>query len=199
MNERYKRYCTTLIGKLTTEQFLQRFKGENESKFTSIKTENEKYWILNTTKLIFYKFKDWFSTNTKTALSGSLYYSLYMHKKRDFVVLKAPIMGFSLSSKNNTNNNIRYYLKNILKEMGYTQFEFDLSQTNRFGEDKFNTLFAIKILIPKEKNEEDLSFLLLMLDNFNNYVFSQNSSIWEDAIKIQKFVKFDYHKTNVDC
>jgi hypothetical protein len=196
MNERYKKYYTALIGKLSADQFLKRFQGKaDHNKYTSIKTENDKYWILNTTKVICSKQRGFFENKEFLQIDGSLYYSLYMNKNKDMVVLKAPLMGFSLGSTSRTNadNNIRYYLGAILKKLGFTKFEFNLANKAQYGKSITYMTCPMKILIPNNKTEDDLANLMLIIDKLNDYISSHPYGYWEDAIAIKKHIKFDYN------
>lgn len=181
LNERYQKYYNTLVGKQSIEQYLKVFQNNNDDiNFFACKSEDDKFWIVNITKLIY---KSQLYVDKKYKI-GNNCYTLYMQKNKDFVVLKASINNF-LSSKQ-YNNNINTYVNYKLHKLGYTKSEFINGIKTLLG--YYQECKTIKIFIPPDKSEEDLVELISFIDKLNDIVINQPGEVWDNMLSIKEKV-----------
>jgi len=190
--ERYKSYFNTLIGKQETDQMLYVFKNEQDhNKYSSLVTDNGKNWVINITKHHMIENPWRWMTDTGYIHCGSTFYSLYMFKERDFVVLKTCIV-IPHNSRNYSNNCTSFFV-NILRKKGFFKYEFTQEQSNFLNFDQrwgFKTN-SIKILITNDKTEDDLIDLISTIDRFNEYVPTIEQKNWDNITLIQEKIKFE--------
>lgn len=190
--ERYKSYFNTLIGKQETDQMLYVFKNEKDNnKYSSLVTDNGNNWVINITKHHMVENPWSWASDNSYIHAGSTFYSLYMFKEKDFVVLKTCIV-LPCNSRNYSNNCSSLFVS-YLKKKRFFKYEFTTEQSNflsfdsRFG---FRTQ-NIKILIPNNKTEDDLIDLISMIDKFNEYVPTVEQKNWDNIPLMQEKIKFE--------
>lgn len=181
--QRYKDYCNALIGKQYGDQFLNIFEQRHEnSKYSNVFLNSEKYWIMNITKLTELENTYYSVSNHRLTL-----HNMYLHKHRDFAVLKANIIQ-SHSPAQNHNFNIKRYIGYRLKKLGFNHYEFN----NKLTYQSINTMTSIiKILIPPDKQGEHIVELITMIDKINNFICAHSFSVWNDTATINEFVKIE--------
>lgn len=189
LRERYKNYRNTLIGKQDADQMLKVFKNESDdNKYSSLFMDDEKYWIINITKhLMMPNPYRWYEANPSKLHVGSTFFTLYMHKQKDFVVLKTCILlpKFSVNHANNCST----FFVHFLRKKGFHKHEFT-KEIQNFDMYMFR-LINIKILIPIDKTEDDLISLLSMIDKFNDMVQETEPQVWDNFNLIKEKVKFE--------
>jgi hypothetical protein len=188
-NERYKNYRNTLIGKQDADQMLKVFKNESDNnKYSNLIMDDEKYWIINITKhLMMPNPYHWHKANPSKIHIGSTFYTLYMHKQKDFVVLKTCILLPRLIG--DYANNCSTFFIHFLRKKGFNKYEFT-KETQSFDMCKFK-LTNIKILIPVDKTEDDLIGLISMIDKFNEMVQETEQTVWDNFKLIKEKIKFE--------
>lgn len=190
--ERYKAYFNTLIGKQETDQMLYVFKNETDkNKYSSLVTDNGKNWVINITKHHMIENPWAWMSNPDYIHGGSTFYSLYMFKEKDYVVLKTCIV-LPRNSRNYSNNCSTFFI-NLLKKKGFFKYEFTSEQANFLS---FDTRWGfktnnIKILIPNDKTEDDLIDLISMIDKFNEYVPTIEQKDWDNMPLVKEKIKFE--------
>lgn len=189
-NDRYEKYYTTLIGKQLAEQYVDAFQNAEKSYravYSNAFVENDDYWIINITKLFMKKPR----YDNHERIAGSLAYTLYMHKHKDLVILKAPnICSVYSNSSMPYDNNIRRYYSYKLNKLGYTKYEFlrDKKLLEAFTDMYTYMNSTVKILIPKDKTDDDLVELFTFIDKFNDFVLMNPLNVWDDLKDIKKRV-----------
>jgi len=189
--ERYRAYYNTLIGKHEADQMLKVFQNETDlNKYSNLFHEDEKYWIINITK---HHMQEnpywWFEESAHLLHIYSSFYTLYMHKEKDFVVLKSCIL-LPQNSRNYINNCSTFFIQQ-LKQKGFTKYEFTKEVKNALTKTFQNyKLNNIKIFVPVNKNEDDVIGLITMIDKFNEYVPTVPQQDWDNFTTISEKISF---------
>jgi len=191
---RFKKFCNILLGKNQMDQIMDTFDGESANKFyNSIATQNDKFYILNISKLVYDIYDGWDIHNNTTCEhkiinpGNSFYYSLYMSKQTGSIIFKAPVIYFS-RNQNNENNNIATFLSHNLKKLNIIKFEF-LYKWKSFYKGNLN---EIKILIPDNMNEDNFVRLINLIEGLNNFLLKSDVRIWDNLNEVRKNVKIDF-------
>lgn len=191
--DRYKLFCDVLMGKHIMDQMMIAFDGKSDEnlKYSNVYIENEKFWILNVCKTIYKERSSWMIEGPKI-IDKSFFYSLYMHKEKDLLIIKLPVFSSGYQAIN-INNNIKTYFGYNLKKMGFYKYEFTNEKKgfNNFGNKPLKQE-TIKILIPNEKNEDDFVKLLICSEKINTFIIDNDFEIWDNMVSVNEKVKIDF-------
>lgn len=191
IQRRYKLYRQTLLGKVTSDQFLEVFdkaktNEENKNTYSGSFVENETYWIGCISKIESSR-NHYYSTPDKEVFYNDVAFAttLYMHKFKDIVVAKVSLVTYGQwDNRSNVVNNV---FMRMLKTLGYDKTDF-----NRETKDycKWRTR-TVKILIPPDKTEDDLVELIQAVEKYNNFVRDNESSMstWDNLQMLCQTVK----------
>jgi len=183
---RYKEYCDALIGKQYGDQYLNIFEQKfDDSKYSNIFLENDIYWIINITKTVIEK--HYFTQNPFIRNRGIFLHNMYLHKDRDFAVLKSNIIQLMHASNRNANYNIKRYIGFRLKQLGYNFFKF----AEKIVYQNDTSTILVKILIPQDKLGEDIVKLLMIIDKINDFIINNPPSYWDDTVSVFNNVKIE--------
>ena len=186
--ERYRDYCTSLLGTANGEQFYLAFQGldiEN-LKYNDYFFEDDKYWVGSTVKHVFAKTSAYYNY-TSSKVDITLSHALYLHKYRDFAVLKSSIVNRGSTIFDNP---IREVFSYNIQKAGFSKLEFEFKK-----ERMFNNLITrnIKILIPSSANNEKFGLLLRIINTINDYIFDHNRSSSLDSFQtINENIKIEF-------
>ena len=191
--EKFKQFCNILIGKNEMDQIMGAWDGEKNKKYNSIATQNDNFYIFNITKNAYDVIEGW---NIKddvvnnlyfNDIGNSRYYSLYMSKKTNSIIFKAPVILFR-KNLYSENNNIANFLSSNLKKLNIGKFEF-IYKWKIFPKGSLN---EIKILIPENMDDDNFVRLINLIEGLNTFVMNNSYQVWDNVNEIRKNVIIDY-------
>ena len=192
--EKFKQFCNILIGKNDMDQIMGAWDGENKNKiYNSIATQNDNFYIFNITKNAYniiegWNIKDDIANNLYfNDIGNSFYYSLYMSKKTNSIIFKAPVILFR-KNLNSENNNIANFLSLNLKKLNISKFEF-IYKWKIFPNGSLN---EIKILMPESIDIDNFVRLINLIEGLNAFVINNGYRVWDNVNEIKKNVVIDY-------
>lgn len=193
MKERVNNYIKVLKGFQYMEMYTRAL-GDHEDyeecingdyKYKVARSENEKFIIYSFLRDAIYN-----PYYTKFNHYQALIKSLYVHKSKDMIILKVPILN--IYGHNSYNNNILRYFRYLckrynLKHVKYTNSKFaDLSNNTYDNEYRY-----IKLLLTEDISGEDIIEILNILDFINVSVKTNRITVWDTMASIARNIVYN--------